>query len=225
MSDQKRPRPRWMRRLLLALPILLVLAVAANWSDLAKIARGQRSLRSIIYGRDTTVGPSLTGWKMPRDTGAQDARVTIEIFVIAGDPCHIDTAYLGQSLGTLDPQRLRVKFVDSVPGSTGAQRHEKLKLGCDQGLAIDGKTKFSVPDPAHPGKQKTVLTSHNGGGADTANLYVVLDRQLKAAYKGKGLGMTAAEFSTRLQEAGKQFAAQAEAEAEARLEAEKARKR
>lgn len=224
MSEATRSRARWLRRLPWALPILLVLAVATNWSDISKIVRGERSLRSIIYGRDDRLSLSVAGWPMPSDTGAADAKVTVEVFLIAGDPCHIDSACLGHSLGPLDPQRLRVKFVDNVPGSAGSERSQKLKLGCDQGLAINGKTKFTLPDPAKPGKQKTVLTSHNGGGLDTANLYQLLDRALKDAYQGKGLGMTQEEFAARLQEASKQFAAQAEAEAKARAEAEKGKK-
>ncbi len=225
MSEAPPSRPRWLRRLPWVLPILLILAVVANWSDISKIVRGERSLRSIIYGRDDRLSLNLAGWRMPSDTGAADARVTVEVFLIAGDPCHLDSACLGHSLGTLDPKRLRVKFVDSVPGSTGSERSQKLKLGCDQGVAINGKTKFTLPDPAKPGKQKTVLTSHNGGGLDTPALYALLDRALKDAYKGKGLGMTQEDFAARLQEASKQFAAQAEAEAKARAEAEKAKQR
>ncbi|MBU0608773.1 MAG: hypothetical protein KKI08_12875 [Armatimonadetes bacterium] len=224
MTEAKQPRPRWLRRLPWVLPILLVLAVAANWSDISKIVRGERSFRSIIYGRNEDLSSSISGWTMPSDTGAADAKVTIEIFLIAGDSCHIDSACLGHSLGTLDPKRMRIKFVNSVPGSAGSERSQQLKLGCDQGLAINGKTKFTLPDPAKPGKQKTVLTSHNGGGLDTPALYALLDRALKDAYKGKGLGMTQEEFAARLQEASEQFVAQAEADAKARAEAEKAKK-
>ncbi len=219
------PRPRLTRRLLWVLPLLLLAAAAANWPSLTKVVRGERSLRSILYGREENPRTPLNGWRMPADTGAAGARVTVELFLIPGDPCHIDTAVLGQSLGTLDPARVRVRFVDNSPGKPGAARSEQLRLGCDQGLAINGKTKFRVPDPTSPGQEKTVFTSHNGAGMDVAVLYVVLDRTLKAAYGGRGLGMTYQEFSTRQQQAAQVLMAAAEAEAKARAEDAGARRR
>lgn len=223
MTEAQPSRAKRSTRLLLALPLLVVLAVAVNWSSLVMVAQGKRSLRSVLYGRMEGHPSGDTGWKMPKDTGSAEARVLIEVFCIAGDPCHIGTAYLGRGLGVLDPKRIRVKFSSSMPGAPGSERQQKLKLGCDQGLAINGKTQFKVPDPANPAKPKVVMMSHSGGGMDGANLFVVLDQALKQAYKGKGLGMTAAEFQARLDEIQKQHRAADDAAAKARQEAEKSK--
>jgi len=225
MATAQPSRPARHRRLLLILPVLLIVAVVANWSDVLKVASGERSLRSIVYGRPDKEGFEISGWEMPKDTGSPDAKVVVEIFCIPGDPCHIATAFLGRALGSLDRERIRVKFCASRPGQPGPHRQDDLKLGCDQGLAINGKTKFSVPDPAKPGRQKVVFTSHKGGGMEPAILYVALDRELKAVYKGKGLGMTEAQFAAQLDAANKRFALLEEAKAKARQEEEQAKKR
>ena len=81
------------------------------------------------------------------------------------------------------------------------QRREKVKLGCDQGVAIDGKTEFKIPDPANPGKTKTIFTAHKHSGA-AVSLYPILDQELKTAYHGKGLAMPQAQFDQKLQDEG-----------------------
>ena len=210
------------KKLLLALPVLLALAVVVNLSSLTEIVKGKRNLKSILYGMNTDSDiATLAGWKTPADSGAKDAKVVVEVFLIGGESCHVDTAFMGQALGTLDPKRIRVKFVDGASGKAALERREKVKLGCDQGVAINGKTEFRIPDPAKPGKQKTVFTAHEHGGAGgpAVSLQPILDQELKAAYHGKGLALTQEQFdqkikdeSTRLREA---------ALAEAKKEAEK----
>jgi len=224
MSEPKPSSSGRQKRLLLALPVLLVVAAAANWSSIAKIASGEKSLRSVIYGFTEGHNTDVAGWKLPSNMGDGKARVTVEVFVMPGDPCHFDTVALGQALGTLDPQRIRVKFSGAMPGSADATRRDKLKLGCDQGLAINGKTEFAVPDPARPGKKKTLFLTPKGQGLSLDNLYVVLGRELATAYQGKGLAMTGEGFALQVQNEMTQRREAAIAEAKARQEAEQAKK-
>lgn len=219
MAEGKRGTPRRQLRLLLALPVLLAVAVAANWTNVNKLVHGKTTLRNVLLGFAEGSGVNLVGWTKPADTGDPKAKVTIEVFMLVGDACHIDSAYMGQALGTVDPKRVRVKFVDTHPGTAGAERRDKIKLGCEQGLAINGKTEFKLPDPEHPGKQKTVFLTHDGAG--NASLYVLLNRELKAAYKGKGLTQTKAEFDAHMQAEMKRSATLMEAEAKVRQEEEK----
>lgn len=216
------PKPR-LKRLLLLLPILLVVAVLVNWDNIVKIARGEKSLKSVIYGLTERKGPMLAGWKLPPNSGAADAKIVIEVFLLPGDPCHIDTAFLGQALGTVDPQRIRVTFRPTHPGTSGAKRRDELQLGCEQGLAINGQTKFRMPDPSQPGKQRVVYLSHEGG-AGPEMLYAILDQELKKAYKGKGMPMSAEAFVQHLQNERKRIEDKMMAEAKAREEAEKQRR-
>lgn len=204
MSTSKPSSSHRQKRLLLALPILLLVALAANWSNVMQVARGEKNLKSIIYGKGGKGTAQVAGWTLPPTMGAETAKVKIEVFLIPGDPCHHETALLGQALGTLDPKRIRVQFTGSPPGSKEADRRDQLKLGCEQGLAVNGKTEFKVPDPARPGKKATLFMTPEGRGLGLDNLYAVLNAELAAAYKGKGLGMTREGFQLHLDNEKKQ---------------------
>jgi len=208
-------------RLLLLLPLLLLVAIAVNWTSVNKLLHGKATFRSILTGLADSSAVNLVGWEQPPDSGDPQARVKVEVFLAVGDPCHIDSAYLGQALGLLDPRRIRVQFVD-VRTPTGMARKDKLKLGCEQGLALNGQTEFRVPDPQRPGKQKTVFLTHDGGGL--AVLHRLLNAALKAAYKGQGLPLSEAEFNSFIQTETKRIATEMEAAAKVRLEEKKRRR-
>ena len=77
----------------------------------------------------------------------------------------------------------------------------KAKLGCDQGMTVNGKVKFTVPnhDPTAKKKEQTVyLTGAHDMKWRMPDLYTILDRELKAAYKGKGLSMKEDVFLQRI---------------------------
>ena len=183
------------RRLLWALPILLFLAVVVNLDSIGKIARGEKSPKSIVMGMTAAHEGGFGGWKVPPNSGAKTAKVTVEVFVNESDSCHTQTFLLGQALSTVDPKRIRVVWVNTRSGPKAIARREQVKLGCEQGIAVDGQTKFKVPGPTSPTKQtKTVyLTQHNQGMSQTI-LRDILDQALKAKYKGKGMAMSGPEF-------------------------------
>ncbi|NSW56662.1 MAG: hypothetical protein HPY44_11645 [Armatimonadetes bacterium] len=232
-------------RLLLLIPLLLVVAVAVNWPDISAIARGEKTLKGVIMGRTTNASAAMEGWKLPEDMGAEDAKVTVEIFLHQGDACHVDFLYLGQSLGTVEPERLRVDFVDTG-SEAGRKRFSELSVGCEQGMAINGKTKFklpprkpkpgaatdagqaatqtnmrgSAPTEQEPGKERTLYLTLDGGW-DMADLHHMLNGELEAAYDGKGLKMTPEEFETHVTAKREEFRTKLEEEMKARKEAAK----
>ncbi len=198
MSEKPGRAKRGLRGLLLALVVLLVVAIVVNYQTISEIARGEQSVKGIIYG--WTRGPEydLEDWEVPEDTGAEDAKVVIEVFLCAGDPCHVDSLVLGEALGTVDPERIRVIFQDTSQEEARA-RVAEVRLGCEQGLAINGETKFTVPvtAPEDTRKEKVIYLAHDGGGSN-ADLCVLLDRELKEAYDGEGLPISAEELSRRV---------------------------
>lgn len=234
-----------LRRLLLAVPLLLVVAAAVNWPDISSIIKGEKTLKGVIMGRTTNASAAMEGWKLPEDMGSEDAKVTVEILLHQGDACHVDFLYLGQSLGTVEPERLRVEFVDTG-SETGRKRFSDLSVGCEQGMAINGKTKFKLPPrkakpvaatdsgqvamqtnmrgaaPADqdPGKERTMYLTLDGGW-DMADLHYMLNGELKAAYDGKGLKMTPEEFETHVTAKREEFKTKLEEEMKARKEASK----
>lgn len=205
------------RRLLLAIPLLLVVAVAVNFKDVSALARGEKSLKGIIYGLGGDGEPALTGWKMPAPSGPEDAKVTIEVLLREGDGCHIDMLCMGQALATLDPARIRTIFVNTGTG-TGTKRFKDLKLGCEQGLAVNGKTKFRAEKA--DGKEKTYYLTLDGGW-ERSDLIKLIDSELKKAHKGKGLTLTVAQAQEQIESESARARELMNAEAKSRQNAKK----
>ena len=216
MNESASPKKSRLKLLLIALPILLLVAIIANWQEVRALARGERTLKGILYGATRSPDYDLENWEVPDHIGAEDAKVIIEVFLCSGDPCHVDSLFLGQALGTIDPERIRVVWQNTATAA-GRARFSEMHLGCEQGLAIDGKTKFTVPvtDPESDRDEKTMYMTYDSGWGH-ADLWVILDHELREAYEGEGLSMTAEELSEELPAAIKRFRDQAIEEAKAK---------
>ncbi len=222
MSDPARPKKVNLKQLLILLPILLCVAVAVNWTSIVKVATGEWTLRGVLLGMASEITEDLVGWEVPGPAGAEDAKVVIDIFLHGGDPCHADFLFLGQALGTVDPDRVRVVFQDTSTEEAG-ELFKTMDLGCEQGLAVNGKTEFTIPLAVPEGdrKDKTIFLTKDGGWTPE-DFYMVLDNELKKAYDGKGLDMTSDEMNQHLEEEVGEFRDKELELAKARRELEEA---
>lgn len=217
-----------LRLLLIALPVLLVVAVVVNLKTITEITKGERSLKSVIYGISEGGGGEFQGMDIPGNIGDPEAKVTLEAFVRRGADCHANTVFMAEALGAIDPKRIKIVFQDtSTP--EGLKRHQAVKLGCDQGMAVNGKVQFKDSGGAN-GKPKgqpgtkpgtVMLTGGHQMHWTPTQLYKILDAELKAAYKGKGMQMTSEQFETKL--AAEQTAAQERTAAKMAAKAEAAK--
>ena len=184
--------------MLVLVVVLFIVAVAVNFGTIMEIARGERTLKGVVYGMTQVGDEELADFQVPPDMGAEDALVTIEVFLRGGDPCHVPTVLLGEALGGIDPERIRIDFQDtSTPKAL--QRFTEVKLGCDQGLAVNGETKFTVPGTDESGKEKErTLYLTGDGGWGMPDLHAILDTVLKESYEGVGMRMGAEEFAEAL---------------------------
>jgi len=194
-----------LRKAAILLPVLIIVAVAVNWSSVVGVAKGEKTLKGVLYGMANEGSIEFIGWKLPDDAGAEDAKVLVEIFVTAGDPCHIDSAFLGYGLGKVDPKRIRIEFRDtSIPSVR--TRFNELKIGCEQGMAVNGKTKFKVTrdDPETGQKEETHYLTRDAGYNFT-DFYAILDGELQEVYDGEGIGMSFEEFDNRIKAGSKYY--------------------
>lgn len=198
MTEPGSPRSSNAKRLLLIALVLLVVAVAVNYRSVMEIIRGERTLKGVIYGLTRGGDTDFAGFDMPDDVGSEDAKVRVEVFLRAGDPCHIESVFLGQALGLVDPERILVDFQDTSDAEV-LKRFAELKIGCEQGMAVNGKTKFKVPMTDESGKktEKTVYFTAEGHYT-LPELHAVLDKELKETYDGEGLARGPDEFVERL---------------------------
>ena len=199
VDDQPRAKRRNTKRLALLALLLLPVAVLANLKTVIAVARGERTIKGVIYGLAPGDKSEFGNVPIPENIGNKDAKVTIEVFVRGGDSCHAPTLFLGEALWTVYPERVRVVFRDTSQAE-GAKRSVEVKLVCEQGIAVNGKVKYDLPNDGKSGERVTYLTGGHEQHWQPRDLHYILDRELKGTYKGKGMAIGAEEFSQRLQD-------------------------
>lgn len=195
VTTPAQPRRSNLKRLLLLVVVLLIVAVAVNFGTIMQVARGERTLKGVIYGMAHGGEEELANFQVPPDMGAEDALVTVEVFLRGGDPCHVPTVLLGEALGGIDPERIRIAFRDTGT-QEGLDRFTEIRLGCDQGFAVNGETKFEVvgTDESGEERERTLYLTFDGGWG-MPDLHAIFDDALKEAYEGAGMKMGVDEFA------------------------------
>lgn len=214
MAEAKAARGSRTRTLLVAIVVLLAIAVVVNWESIRQLVSGERTMMQVVYGRMNQPEEEFGSWTIPEPTGAENAKVTVELFVAPGDPCHVPTYCLGKALATLSPERIRVVFRDTTR-EEGSQRFDDLAFACMQGIAVNGKTHFTVPAmaddandrepkpgesyPYAPSGEIEEITTDSVGGWTTGHLHYILDQALSEAYDS-GMSLSPSEFDTLLKQ-------------------------
>jgi len=164
MAQQPDPAKRRRKSLLLLIPVLLVVAIAVNFGSIIEVARGERTLKGVIYGMSKHSPLEMAGFEVPENVGSEDAKVKLEIYLRGGDPCHVGSAIKGEAVGNMiDLQRMRIVYRDTGTAD-GLKHFQEVKLGCEQGIAVNGKVKFELPAPDGKGKKRVVyLTGEHAG--------------------------------------------------------------
>lgn len=202
MENQKTAGGSTGKRLAAIVVILLLVAVAVNWSSISAIARGERTLKQIVYGITKGAPEENLEWSVPEEPlGSEDAKVEIEIFLLGGDPCHVYSYCMGKAFGTIDPDRIRVVFRDTAEAEWG-ERFGEMQFNCMQGMAVNGESEFSVPaaltdEEADTEEMETLVLTPEWGWT-YEQLHYILDQELNESYE-TGLAMTPSELKTQVQ--------------------------
>ena len=212
--------------MLLAIPVLLIVAVAANFGSVRAVVSGERSIRSILLGLTHVPRPDekeMLGFQLPADVGSEDANVALEVFLQEGVGCHTSSLFTGIAISEIDPDRIRVDFVDTTT-QDGHERLNEVKMGCEQGMAVNGKVKFTVPAAGdEAGDRKGRVVYLNGGHGkekwSPTDLFHVLDAALAEGYDGDGMSVAVDDFVRAFPQTVDRIQGQMMAEARARSEA------
>jgi hypothetical protein len=162
-------------KLLLLALAMVVVAVAVNFKDLRAIAAGERTVKSVLYGK--TFLPKETAFAFPPPIGPEKAKVKALVVCQEGNSCHEPLVLLWMAVGKLEPERVRVEFVNYGGGPTapppmggkgpkGSEPEAAADgaaeaappggvpdLGCSSGATVNGESKFELGK----GKDKRVL--------------------------------------------------------------------
>lgn len=152
-----------LRKLLLLVVVMLLVAVAVNWKDINAIAHGRRTLKSVLYGKPfSTIGPTF---RFPEPLGPEDAKVKVQILAQEGNSCHEALVGLWIGVADLEPERLRVEFgwrpAQPTEGSSETAQAPP-ELGCDAGVLVNGESKFELGEGE--GKRIVYLLGPDPGG-------------------------------------------------------------
>ncbi len=147
----------------------------------------------------SATAPAILAVPTPADRGIADAKVLIEVLTSSAGRCACDaeTAFLGQAVADVEPNRLRVRFIDTETADGRWRVRELTGRTGGNGLAVNGQVEFNIDRPAAQGGPHTV---HLIGCLDwtLSDIHAVVDRALRHAYGGHGLTLSRTEFEARV---------------------------
>ena len=130
------------------LGVLYAMNAVAQWRQ-AKAEQAQAAVRKAKEDAELkvakAVGPAPHNpdgkpiFTMPSNTGPENAPVRIEAFLDRTNDCHSHLEglkYVGQVYGKL----VRIVYLDMMDRKI-TERADKLKLGCEAGLAVNGQVR------------------------------------------------------------------------------------
>lgn len=161
------PRKSILPRLLVLALVMLLVAAAVNFKDLRAIAAGEKTVTSVLYGKNLSpVGPAFA---FPAPLGPEDAKVKALVVCQEGNSCHEPLVILWMAVAKLEPERLRVDFGGAshgapagapapkdapTPAKGAAEKAETPpEIGCESGVTLNGQLKFELGT----GKAKRVI--------------------------------------------------------------------
>ena len=156
----------------------------------AKQAAEQKAASKVPDKHAGKAGPAL--FKLPRPLGPAGAPIKIEVFVDNTNSCHQASLQL-QDLGKIYGSKLRVEFYNMGDPKV-SERTDKLALGCDAGLAFNGKVELMVRTAV--GKKLIAFRGPAGDKYRPADVYAAVNTLLAGMGKPvPAAGVTAAKTS------------------------------
>lgn len=150
----------------------------------AKLAAQQAEIAA-ARNQPKTTGPEKKAFNLPKPTGPTTAPVHLEVFLDATNECHEDNVTALDGIPKLYGKLVRVEWLDTNNPKV-ADRAAKLRIGCDAGLAINGKTSVEVNRMG--GKALVDFKGKTNDGYHVRDVYAAINSILK----NKGIAVPAA---------------------------------
>jgi len=185
MSTETPKVPGAPRRLAWLVIPLLLLAIVSNYDNVVRMVRGEATPGGTPAPSPRIQPARQITIEIPEDRGPREAKVKLEVFLMPSAPCDcsVEDAALGESVGRLDPQRLRVAFWDlTKPEAAQRMKAVGVPVPCI-GFAVNGHYKFRVPStlPGPKETRKVDFLAHERSWT-YEDVYEALAQQYEAAY-------------------------------------------
>jgi hypothetical protein len=123
-------------------------------------------------------GPAA--FALPKNSGPTDAPVQLEIFINDSNTCHEGSVTTFAQLSKLYGKQVRMVWLSTNDPKASAQA-DKLQIGCEAGLVIDGKIEHEVDK--NGGKALVSFRGPVGEKYQMSDVYLAINADLRA--KGK----------------------------------------
>lgn len=125
-------------------------------------------------------GHQKPAFALPTATGPTTAPVKVEVFINNSNTCHQPSVEPMRDLQTVYGKLLRTEWYSTIDPKQSA-RADKLQIGCEAGVVIDGKVEKQVN--RNGGKMLLSFRGPTGDKYKLEDLYTVINMELTA--KGK----------------------------------------
>lgn len=189
-------KPRTQRILLIILivvPSLLGVQFAMNYVTEARAQKAREEAKAVEKAKQAAEiaaasknAPKSEGhggpaaFALPKNSGPTDAPVKLEVFINNSNTCHQGSLTTFDDMSKVYGKLLRVEWL-ATNNPQAAARADKLKIGCEAGLVIDGKIECQVEK--NGGKALVSFRGPAGEKYQMSDVYLVINTELKT--KGK----------------------------------------
>lgn len=135
-------------------------------------------------------GDGKAAFALPKNTGAPTAPVKVEIFINNTNSCHEGSVKPMQDLSKVYGSLARLEWY-GISNPAVSARADKLNIGCEAGLVINGKIEREVD--RNGGKMLLSFRGPAGDKYKIEDVYKVINSELKAKGKKPPAAAIAAE--------------------------------
>ncbi len=114
--------------------------------------------------------------KLPVFRGPEGAPVVIRAYLSGSNPCHITSISMLEQLAEEYPDQVRVEVYDKDDPKV-AEEADRVKIGCEMGILVNGRGAFNVPGRGVIMLQGPVDSSHDYTMKD---LRLIVEREIRA---------------------------------------------
>ena len=125
--------------------LLVVLALTHNATNTTLEDLGKKPSADADAKKKAEAAKGHEKVPMPKPMGNVNAPVKIRVYLTSDNTCDTSTLSALQTVSKEFGDKVYVDFVDILKPEVKKEA-DKLKIGCKTGIAINGKTRFIIPD-------------------------------------------------------------------------------
>jgi len=137
--------------------VAVLIALVPLWNFLSEGAAAVFAPKHKHHDTHEEAKPQI---ELPVVEGPKDAPVKITAYLSGSNPCHMTSITMLQQLAAEYPDQVRIEVYDKDDPAV-AKEAERVKIGCEMGILINGRGAFNIPGRGIVMFQGPVDSSHD----------------------------------------------------------------